>query len=177
MFGGDGTNNPAAFKLPGSYVSNFAPDISGIKGNAARIAGWKKDNPKASLGSFGPPTYLATQIEMMAIRKACDAGGGTLKNRASVLKYIRGIVVPNSILGARSGSEDEQRAPVNPRFYIFQIQKNSTHTHTAGADFVNSRASTSVAARRIAGPPWNPPSAARFKFAARVDTFDSLPRR
>jgi hypothetical protein len=127
MFGADGTNNPAAFKLAGSFVSNFAPDISGIKGNAARIAGWKKDNPKASLGSFGPPTYLATQVEMMAIAKACKAGGGSIKNRASVLKYVRGIVVPNSILGGTFRFSKSNNEPVNPKFYIFQIQKNGSY--------------------------------------------------
>jgi branched-chain amino acid transport system substrate-binding protein len=127
MFGGDGTNNPAKFKLPGSYVSNFAPDISGIPGNAARIAGWKKDNPKASLGSFGPPTYLATQVAMAAIRKACDAGNGTIQNRAAVLKYVRSIVVPNSILGGTFRFAKVNNEPVNPKFYIFEIQKNGSY--------------------------------------------------
>jgi branched-chain amino acid transport system substrate-binding protein len=127
MFGGDGTNNPSVFKLPGSYVSNFAPDISGIPGNASIIAGWKKDNPKAQLGSFGPPTYLATQVALLAIQKACNAGGGTLKNRASVLKYVRGIVVPKSILGGTFRFSKTNNEPVNPKFYIFQIQKNGSY--------------------------------------------------
>ena len=48
VFGGDGTNSPAQFKLPGSYVSNFAPDISGIATSKALIDGWKKDNPKST---------------------------------------------------------------------------------------------------------------------------------
>ena len=30
VFGGDGANSPDQFKVAGSYVSNFAPDISGI---------------------------------------------------------------------------------------------------------------------------------------------------
>ena len=30
VFGGDGTNSPTDFHVAGSYVSNFAPDISGI---------------------------------------------------------------------------------------------------------------------------------------------------
>ena len=30
VFGGDGTNSADQFKVAGSYVSNFAPDISGI---------------------------------------------------------------------------------------------------------------------------------------------------
>ena len=55
VFGGDGTNSPTDFHVAGSYVSNFAPDISGIASSKALIAGWQKDNPKAKLGSFGPP--------------------------------------------------------------------------------------------------------------------------
>ena len=127
MFGGDGTNNPSAFKLAGSYVSNFAPDISGVPGNAARIAGWKKDNPKASLGSFGPPTYLATEVLMSAIRKACNAGNGTIANRNAVLKYVRSTVIPRSILGGTFRFAKVNNEPVNPKFYIFQIQKNGSY--------------------------------------------------
>ena len=40
-------------------MSNFAPDITGIAADKALIAGWKKDNPGKSVGSFGPPTYGA----------------------------------------------------------------------------------------------------------------------
>src|SRR4029078_6606907 len=43
-FGGDGSEDASAFKAPGSYVSNFAPDITGIAADKAIIAGWKKDN-------------------------------------------------------------------------------------------------------------------------------------
>ena len=59
VFGGDGSNDPAQFKTPGAYVSNFAPDITGIPADKALIAGWKKDNPGKAVGSFGPPTYGA----------------------------------------------------------------------------------------------------------------------
>ena len=45
VFGGDGSNDSAQFKMPGSYVSNFAPDITGIAADKAIVAGWKKDNP------------------------------------------------------------------------------------------------------------------------------------
>ena len=62
VFGGDGSNDPAQFKQPGSYVSNFAPDITGSRADKKIIAGWKKDNPGKPVGSFGPPTYGAAQI-------------------------------------------------------------------------------------------------------------------
>ena len=31
VFGGDGSNDPTQFKVPGSYVSNFAADITGSR--------------------------------------------------------------------------------------------------------------------------------------------------
>src|SRR5437764_318674 len=78
VFGGDGSNDASAFKAAGSYVSNFAPDITGIPADAAIISGWKKDNPGKSVGSFGPPSYGATQVLLHAIKLACVAGHGTI---------------------------------------------------------------------------------------------------
>src|SRR5438477_11462227 len=45
VFGGDGSNDATAFKVAGSYVSNFAPDITGIAADKGLVAGWKKANP------------------------------------------------------------------------------------------------------------------------------------
>ena len=69
-------------RLPGSYVSNFAPDITGIPADKAIIAGWKKDNPGKAVGSFGPPTYGAAQVALNAIKKACNAGHGSIRSGA-----------------------------------------------------------------------------------------------
>ena len=86
VFGGDGSNDSTAFKAAGSYVSNFAPDITGIAADAAIIAGWKKDNPGKPVGSFGPPTYGAAQVLLNAIKLACTADHGVLKARQDVLR-------------------------------------------------------------------------------------------
>ncbi|MDX6474981.1 MAG: branched-chain amino acid transport system substrate-binding protein, partial [Gaiellaceae bacterium] len=51
VFGGDGSNGPGQFKVPGSYISNFAAPISLFPYNKAIIAGWLKDNPGKSVGS------------------------------------------------------------------------------------------------------------------------------
>src|SRR3954451_12286826 len=40
VFGGDGSNNPTQFNVPGAYVSNFAPDITGIAADRALVAAW-----------------------------------------------------------------------------------------------------------------------------------------
>lgn len=127
VFGGDGTNSPDKFKLTGSYVSNFAPDISGFAYNKALIAGWKKDNPGATLGSFGPPTYLAVQVALNAIKKACDLGKGQIKDRRDVVRNVKRIVVKNSILGGDFRFSTKSNDPLNAKFYIFQIQSNGTY--------------------------------------------------
>ena len=103
MFGGDGSNAPAQFKLNGSYVSNFAPDISGIASSKALIDRWKKANPDATLGSFGPPAYLATQVALNAIKRACVAGKGQMQNRRDVLRNEEGASRTRSS-AARSAS-------------------------------------------------------------------------
>jgi ABC-type branched-subunit amino acid transport system substrate-binding protein len=127
LFGGDGTNSPDKFKLTGSYVSNFAPDISGFAYNTALIAGWKKDNPGATLGSFGPPTHLAVEVALNAIKRACDKGNGEIKDRRDVVRNVKRIVVKNSILGGTFRFSTKSNDPLNAKFYIFQIQSNGTY--------------------------------------------------
>jgi branched-chain amino acid transport system substrate-binding protein len=127
VFGGDGANSPSQFKLNGSYVSNFAPDISGIASSKALVDGWKKANPRAQLGSFGPPAYLATQVALNAIKRACDAGEGRMNNRRDVLRNVKRVRVPNSILGGAFRFSTKSNDPLNAKFYIFQIQSNGTY--------------------------------------------------
>jgi branched-chain amino acid transport system substrate-binding protein len=127
VFGGDGSNNPTQFKLAGSYVSNFAPDISGIASSKALIDGWKRANPSAQLGSFGPPAYLATQVALLAIKRACDAGKGRMQTRRAVVRNVKKVRVPNSILGGAFRFSTRTNDPLNAKFYIFQIQSNGTY--------------------------------------------------
>jgi branched-chain amino acid transport system substrate-binding protein len=126
VFGGDGSNDPSAFKAPGSYVSNFAPDITGIPADAKLIAGWKKDNPGKSVGSFGPPAYGAAQIAMMAIQKACKAGHGKA-TRVAVLRSVKKVRINNWILGGQFRWSTKSNDPLNAKFYIFQIQSNGSY--------------------------------------------------
>ncbi len=127
MFGGDGANAPSLFKLNGSYVSNFAPDISGIASSKALINGWKKDNPNAELGSFGPPAYLAVQVALNAIKKTCDAAKGQIKNRRDIIKNVKKINLKTTILGGPFRFSTKTNDPLNAKFYIFQIQSNGTY--------------------------------------------------
>jgi branched-chain amino acid transport system substrate-binding protein len=127
VFGGDGANNPSQFKLNGSFVSNFAPDISGIASSKSLIDGWKKANPSAELGSFGPPAYLATQVALQAIKRACVAGKGKMQTRRDVVRNVKKVRVPNSILGGSFRFSTKTNDPLNAKFYIFQIQSNGSY--------------------------------------------------
>jgi branched-chain amino acid transport system substrate-binding protein len=126
VFGGDGSDNAAQFKQPGSYVSNFAPDITGIPADAKIIAGWKKDNPGKAVGSFGPPSYGAVQIALTAISKACKAGGGTT-NRTAVFHTFKKVSIKTWILGGSFKWSTKSNDPLNAKFYIFQIQSNGSY--------------------------------------------------
>jgi hypothetical protein len=127
VFGGDGSNGPGQFKAPGSYVSNFAPDISGIAADKAIIAGWKKDNPKAALGSFGPPTYGAVQVLLNAVKLACKQGKGQIKERRDVIRNMKKVRIKNWILGGSFQFSTKSNDPLNTGFYIFQIQSDGTY--------------------------------------------------
>src|SRR5581483_728449 len=126
VFGGDGSDDSTQFKQPGSFVSNFAPDITGIKADAGIISGWKKDNPGKSVGSFGPPSYGAVQILMNAIKLACNQGHGTA-TRQSVLANMKKVSIKNWILGGSFKWSTKSNDPLNAKFYIFQIQSNGSY--------------------------------------------------
>jgi branched-chain amino acid transport system substrate-binding protein len=128
MFSGDGSDAQSQYNKPaGGYISNFAPDITGIAADKAVIAAWKKDNPKSSVGSFGPPTYGATQIMLNAIKLACTAGHGTLKSRADVLHKVKKVQIKNWILGGSFKWSTKTNDPLNAKFYIFKIQPDGSY--------------------------------------------------
>jgi branched-chain amino acid transport system substrate-binding protein len=126
VFGGDGSNDSSQFKQPGSYVSNFAPDITGIAADAALIKAWKKANPGKTVGSFGPPSYGATQVALTAISMACKAGHGKT-TRVAVLRTIKKVKIKNWILGGSFKFSTKTNDPLNAKFYIFQIQSNGSY--------------------------------------------------
>jgi branched-chain amino acid transport system substrate-binding protein len=127
VFGGDGTNDRSQFNVAGSYLSNFAPDITGIKGDAAIIAAWKKDNPGKQVGTFGPPTYGAVQVALRALKLACNAGHGSIANRRAIVPHVKQVRIPNWILGGTFRWSTKSNDPLNATFYIFQIQSDGSY--------------------------------------------------
>jgi branched-chain amino acid transport system substrate-binding protein len=91
LFGTDGTDSPGQFTIPGTFVSNFGPDISTAKSalDKAIVKGVAKFGP---YGAFGVPTYEATDVEMRAIASVCKAG--KKPSRANVLAAIRKTSIP-----------------------------------------------------------------------------------
>ena len=128
MFSGDGSDAQSQYNKPaGGYISNFAPDITGIAADQSIIKAWKAANPGKTVGSFGPPTYGATQILMTAIKNACTAGHGSLASRASVFHQVKKVRIKNWILGGSFRFSTKTNDPLNAKFYIFQIQSNGTY--------------------------------------------------
>jgi branched-chain amino acid transport system substrate-binding protein len=86
LFGTDGTDSPTQFKIPGSYVSNFGPDIANNTSalDVSIVKGVAKYGP---YGAFGLPTYEATDVVMKAIASVCKSGG--TPSRSNVLAAIK----------------------------------------------------------------------------------------
>lgn len=117
IFGSDGLDS-GDFKIAGSYVSAFAPDIRGIKGNAAFIKGYGKK----FVSNFGPPIYVATNAAIVAIQKACADGNAT---RAEVQKLLKATLLPKTVLGGNlqfTAKGDVKGA----KFYIFKLGAGGT---------------------------------------------------
>jgi branched-chain amino acid transport system substrate-binding protein len=86
LFGTDGTNSPTQFKIPGSYVSAFGPDIAGSKSalDQSIVKGVAKFGP---YGPFGLPTYEAADVLMKSIASVCQSGG--TPSRSNVLAALK----------------------------------------------------------------------------------------
>jgi branched-chain amino acid transport system substrate-binding protein len=117
LFGSDGLFAPGVWKIAGSYDSAFPynPNDPAVK---AYIRAHKGNGE-----FFGLPSFVAAQVVVGAVTRACADGKAT---RAEVRKQIAKTKLKTSILGfpvsfARSG---EMRAPAN--YGIFQIQSNGS---------------------------------------------------
>jgi len=117
VFGSDGSDQPS-FKTPGTYVSAFAPDVTGLAVAASAVAAYKAQF-KADVTTFGPPAYVAAQVIAEAAVRACAAG--KTGDRATVLDEVKKTKIAKTILG--NGLEFTANGDVKGgRFYIFQTQ-------------------------------------------------------
>jgi branched-chain amino acid transport system substrate-binding protein len=119
IVGSDGLDS-GDFKIQGSYVAAFAPDIRAIAGNASFITGYEG----RFVSNFGPPMYVATQAAIAAIRKACADGAAT---RAEVLKNLRATFIPKIVLGGnlRFTARGDRKGAT---FFIFRLGRGGRKT-------------------------------------------------
>jgi branched-chain amino acid transport system substrate-binding protein len=125
LFGTDGTDSPGQFVIPGTYVSNFGPDISTSKSalDKSIVKGIAK---YGAYGAFGVPTWQATTVEMDAIAAVCKAG--KTPSRANVLAAIRKTNIP-AAKGAEGvpisfKADGDLKAAAG---YLFFINKSGTY--------------------------------------------------
>jgi branched-chain amino acid transport system substrate-binding protein len=92
LFGSDGLFDPGNFTIAGSYDSFFPVDVASgtIKAYAAAHGG-KQDY-------FGVPSYVAAQVAVNAVQKACTAGKGKT-TRAAVRKAVAATNLKATLLG------------------------------------------------------------------------------
>jgi len=116
LFGSDGLFAPGAWKITGSYDS-FFPVNSANPIVRAYAKAHKGDGEY-----FGAPSFVATQVVVGAITKACKDGKAT---RAEVRKLVAKTKLSGSILGlpvSFKASGDLKGGG----FGIYQIQSNGT---------------------------------------------------
>jgi branched-chain amino acid transport system substrate-binding protein len=126
LFGTDGTDSPSQFKIPGTYVSSFGPDISTSTSSLDKsvVSGVAKYGP---YGPFGVPTYEATDVVMKAIASVCK--GGQTPNRSDVLAAIKKTNIPASanVLGIPVAFSSNGDLAGNYG-YLFKIGPTGTYT-------------------------------------------------
>ncbi len=115
IFGTDGLFSPDAFKIPGSYVSAFGPDITAIPADASLVTA---ANKYGSFGTFGPPIFAATHVIDEAIASVCKAG--QTPSRSNVLAAIKKTNESTSILG-QPISFDSHGDNAHGKFFLFKI--------------------------------------------------------
>ena len=121
VFGSDGLDS-GDFTITGAYVSSFARDIHGLPGTAKVIAGYNAKYGK-KWSTFGPPSYVSVQVAATAYKAACADGKAS---RAELLKNIRAVKIPNSILGIPVSFDKHGDVPA-AKFYVSQIQSDGSH--------------------------------------------------
>ncbi len=119
MFAGD-SGYSSKFHIVGARFSTFAPDIRDLPADKATIAAYfKKEGSNAPLTTYGPPSYVAAQMMLAAVAKACADGTAT---RAEVNADLHQVSLKTSLLGhpIKFTSKGED---AGAQFVIFEINK------------------------------------------------------
>ncbi|HEU4450837.1 MAG TPA: branched-chain amino acid ABC transporter substrate-binding protein [Gaiellaceae bacterium] len=124
IFGSDGLFSPDDFKIAGSYVSSFAPDITGLDDPAIQELVAAFEDEYGDFGTFGPPTYAATTVVMEAATAVCE--GGEEPSRETILEQMGQTDLPESILG-QPIRFTENGDIEDATFFIFQVAEDGSY--------------------------------------------------
>jgi branched-chain amino acid transport system substrate-binding protein len=128
IFGTDGLYSPDQFKIPGSYVSSFAPDITSIPADSEIVT--KAKSKFGSFGTFGPPVYAAMHVVDEAINAVCKAG--QTPSRSNVLEQIKKTNQPESILG-QPIKFTPQGDLIGAKFFTFKLDEKGKYGLVTGS--------------------------------------------
>ena len=123
VFGADGFAGPD-FKLPGSLLTVFAPDITVDPGRKVLVDRWKKANSGRTFSSFGPPAYGAVQALAYAAKRACAKKKSI--TRAGVRLKMKAGAIPNFVLGGTFRFSTKTNDPLNGAFWLYQVQSDGS---------------------------------------------------
>jgi branched-chain amino acid transport system substrate-binding protein len=117
IFGTDGVFSPQDFKVEGSYLSSFSPDVQNNPDYADLVQEF--EDKYGQFGAFGLTTYPATQVVLDAVKQACDDGGGTA-DRAAVAEAVKNTDISDSILGPISFEDTGEMT--DAQFFVYTIK-------------------------------------------------------
>jgi branched-chain amino acid transport system substrate-binding protein len=124
IFGSDGLFSPDDFSIAGSYVSSFAPDITGLDDPAIQELATAFEDEYGDFGTFGPPTYAATTVVMEAATAVCE--GGEEPTREAILEQMPETNLSESILG-QPITFTEDGDIEDATFFIFQVGEDGSY--------------------------------------------------
>ena len=117
IFGTDGVFSPQDFKVEGSYLSSFSPDVQNNPDYADLVQEF--EDKYGQFGAFGLTTYPATQVVLDAVKQACDDGDGTA-DRAAVAEAVKNTDISDSILGPISFEDTGEMT--DAQFFVYTIK-------------------------------------------------------
>jgi branched-chain amino acid transport system substrate-binding protein len=118
IFGSDGLFAPDDFSIAGSFVSSFAPDITGLDDPAIQELAQAYEQEYGDFGTFGPPTYEAARVLMTAIYGLCEEGEEP--SREAVLERVAETDLQDTILGQPITFDDTGDVE-GAKFFIFEV--------------------------------------------------------
>jgi branched-chain amino acid transport system substrate-binding protein len=119
LFGSDGLFAPGVWKIAGSYDSAFPYNpVSKVVQTYVKAHGGNGE-------FFGLPSYVAAQVVVGAVTRACKAGHGKT-TRTAVRKQIAKTNLKTSILGFAVAYQKSGEMKLPAAYGIYQIQKNGS---------------------------------------------------